>query len=109
MTIRSFVLDMSCIDGNLSCLLFWRSINIFIGHALGPTLFRKDLGNGLCQCRLSMIDMTNGSNVHVRLVSLETFTSRKGTSDNVQDAIMIVVVAGGVANDTSKEGRTKNV
>ena len=84
MTIRCFIFDMGRIDGNLACLLFGRTINIFVGHALGPSLFGQDLGNGLRQGRLSVIDMTNGSNVDVRLVPRERF-ARKGACG--EDAI----------------------
>jgi hypothetical protein len=38
-----------------------------------------------------VIDVTNSPNVNVRLVSLETFTGRKGTRDNVQDAAVVAV------------------
>ena len=81
-TIRRFILDMSRVDCNLARLFFWRPINIFVGHALGPSLFGKDLGNGLRKGRLSVIHVTNGPNVNVRLVSLETLAGSKCAAGN---------------------------
>jgi hypothetical protein len=66
MTIGSFIFNVSRIDGNLTSLFFWCLVNIFITHTFGPSLFTKDLGNGLRESCLSMIDMSNSTNVDVR-------------------------------------------
>lgn len=65
-TVCSLILNMTGINSNFSRLLFRSLINIFITHRLRPTFLTQNLGNSLCECGFSMIDMANGADVDVR-------------------------------------------
>lgn len=70
-TVCSLVFNVGGVDGNLTSLLFWGTINIFVSHGIRPSLLTQNLGDSLGQGCLSVIDMTNGSNVDVRLGSVK--------------------------------------
>lgn len=83
------ILNMGNIDSNSSCSFFWSIVNFiislhfrhlllsqnctkkFIRHDLIETLGHPTFCNGSCETGLSVINMTNSTNVTVRLVSLE--------------------------------------
>jgi hypothetical protein len=65
------VFDVGGIDGNLSRLFFGRSINVFVGHGFGASGFAQYLGDGLREGRLSVIDVTDRSDVHVGFAAIE--------------------------------------
>jgi hypothetical protein len=70
-SIVRFIFNVRRINGNLSCLFFWTLVNFFVTHGPTTSIFRKHLGNGLSQGRLSVIHVTDGANVHMRLVTVE--------------------------------------
>ena len=69
-SVFGLVFDVAGIDSNLTGLLLGGLVNVLVAHGLGPTLLGKDVGNGLGESRLSMIDVTDGTNVDVRLGSV---------------------------------------
>jgi hypothetical protein len=71
MTPSRFVLNVRGVDGNFTRLFLRRSVNILVCHGFRPTLFRQDLGNRLRQGSLSMINVSNGTNVNMGLVTVE--------------------------------------
>ena len=56
-TILRLVFNVGRVDGNLTGLFFGSTINVFVGHGIGPSLFTQDFGDGLCQCGLTVIDL----------------------------------------------------
>jgi len=65
------VFNVRRINGDLPGLFLGSLVDIFVGHAFGEPLVGEYLGDGLCQCRLSVIDMTDGSNVDMRFVAVK--------------------------------------
>ena len=70
-TVVRLVFDMGGVDGNLSCLFFGRSINVFVGHGFRPTGFAQYLGDSLGEGRLSVINVADRSDVDVGLAAIE--------------------------------------
>ena len=70
-TVLSLVLNVASVDGDLPGLLFGGTVDIFIAHRFTPTLFTQDFRQGLCQRRLSVVDMTDRSDVDVRFGPIE--------------------------------------
>ena len=64
-----FVFNMTCVDGNFTSFLLWRLVDVFISHGFGIALFSQNNGNRLRQGCLSVIDMANGTNIHVGFVA----------------------------------------
>jgi hypothetical protein len=60
MTRVGFIFDMSRVDRDTSCLLFGGLVNLCIVCKFGTTPSGKNLGDGSCQGRLAMVDMTLG-------------------------------------------------
>ena len=67
------IFNMGSIDGDASCLLLG-GVNLLVGHGFGFVLLRQDLGNGCSQSSFTMINMPDGSDVDMCLVS---YTTRK--------------------------------
>lgn len=91
-TVFSLVFDVRGVDGNLTSLFFWGTINVFVSHGIRPTLLTQNLGNGLGQGCLSVIDMANGSDVDVRLGSVKVggettaqYQCRSSTAESGED------------------------
>ena len=69
MTLIRLVFNVRGIDGDLACLFFGCFIDILVGHGLGITLLRQDLGNGLGERGLAVVHVSNGTNIDVGLVT----------------------------------------
>ena len=65
------VLDMTGINRDLPRFLLRSLVDILVGHVLRPTELTQNLGNPLGQCRLSVIDMSDSTDVDVRFVAIE--------------------------------------
>ena len=79
------VFDVTGIDGNLPRFFFGSAINIFVTHGFTPSLRGKDLGDGLCKSGFAVIDMTNGTDVDVRFVTVKFVPcGRKRASGDVK-------------------------
>lgn len=63
----SLVLNVSSVDSDTSLALLGALVDILVSHGLGLALLRQNLGDGSSQGGLAVIDVTNGTNVHVRL------------------------------------------
>ena len=63
---RCFIFDVRCRNGDAACLFFWRCVDLVI-----TLVFTKVLGDRSCQRRLAMVNVTNRSDVYVRLVALK--------------------------------------
>lgn len=70
-TILSLVLNGSGIDSNTSSLFFWGLIDLVIVNELGKLFFRENLGDSSSQGSLSVINMSNSTNIQMNFVSLE--------------------------------------
>ena len=68
-SIGRFVLNVRGVDGDLTRLLFGRTIDILVGHGLTPSLFGEDLGDGLGERGFAVIDMADGADVDVGFVA----------------------------------------
>ena len=74
MTVMPFVrliLYMSRVDGDTTGLFFGSFVNLRVVGELRTTLLRENFGDGCGQSCLSVVDVTNGANVHVRLCTRE--------------------------------------
>ena len=83
MTVFRFVFNVRSVNGDFPRLLLGGLVNLFIRHGLGPSLFTEDLANGLREGRLAVIDVSDGSNVDVRLGPVKGFC-RKGPTQNAK-------------------------
>ena len=101
MAILCFVFDMSGIDSNLSCLFFGWSVNVFVGHGFCPTGFAQNPGDGLCKGCLSVIDVTNRSDVHMGFAAIEI--GGKSTGERETEKIS-VAVGGRLRGPWAKKG-----
>mmetsp|Transcript_11920 Transcript_11920/g.28261 ORF Transcript_11920/g.28261 Transcript_11920/m.28261 type:complete len:224 (-) Transcript_11920:53-724(-) len=88
MTVICFVFDVRGVDGNLSSLFFWRSIDVFVGHRFCTARFAQNLRDGLCECCFSVIDVTDRSDVDVGLAAIEF--SGKTTTQRQTNKVAIV-------------------
>src|SRR4051812_10100009 len=70
-TVLRLVLDVRGGDGDAALALFRRVVDLLEGARLAAIGLRQDLGDRRRQRGLSMVDVTNGSYVDVRLVPLE--------------------------------------
>src|SRR3954452_9456649 len=70
-TVLRLVLDVRGGDGDAALALFRRVVDLLEGARLAAIGLRQDLGDGRRQRGLSMVDVTDGSYVDVRLVPLE--------------------------------------
>jgi len=70
-TIFCLVLNVARINGNLTSLFFGSAIDFFVRQTLAPSLIRQYLGDCLRERGLSVINVPNGANVHVRLGPIE--------------------------------------
>jgi hypothetical protein len=70
-SIGRLVFNMGRINGDFARLFFRRLVNLIVRQSVTPALGGQDLGNGLRQGRLAVIDVSNSANVHVRLVATE--------------------------------------
>lgn len=66
-SVLGLILNVGGIDSNTTSTLLRRLINIFVSHGLGLAHLRQDLGNSSGKSGLAVIDVTNGTNVHVGL------------------------------------------
>lgn len=64
------VLDVGGINGDTTSSLFGGLIDVLVGGVLGEVLLGEDLGDGGSESGLSVIDVTNCTNIAVRLLSL---------------------------------------
>lgn len=70
-TILSLVLNGSGIDSNTSGLFFWGLIDLVIVNELRKLFLRENLGDSSSQGSLSVINMSNSTNIQMNFVSLE--------------------------------------
>ena len=69
--VRRFIFDVSRRNRDATRLLFRRLINLVIRRKLSAALLRQNLRNRGRQRRLAMVNVTNRSNVAMRLIPLE--------------------------------------
>jgi hypothetical protein len=100
---RRLVFDMRSVDGNLTGLLFGSAIDIFVGHGLTPSLITQHPGNRLGQGSLSVIDVTDGSNVHMWLGTI-IFGGKPTSRRQSQQHRTIVGGAGAALHERSSRG-----
>jgi len=77
-TIIRFVFDVGRVDGDLARLLLRRAIDVLVCHGLGISLLGQHLRDGLRQRRLPVVDVSDGPDVHVRLVATEGRRRHRG-------------------------------
>ena len=70
-TLVGSVLDVRRVNGNTTSLLFGSVINGLVITELGTTALSEDLGDGSSKRGLTVIDVTDGTDVHVRLGTVE--------------------------------------
>jgi len=76
MAVRRFVLHVRNRDGDAALALFRRVVNGIKRAELHlGVVFRQHLGDCRRQRGLAMVNVTNGPNVHVRLIALEFLLS----------------------------------
>ena len=82
MTVRGLVLDVRGRDRYPAGLLLGRVVDRVEGPHLGavPVLIVEHLGDGRGQRRLAMVDVTDGADVHMGLVTLEVGLRHCGSS-----------------------------
>jgi hypothetical protein len=73
MSVVCRILNVGDVDGDSSSLFFGRIVNISIRFRLGQGLVRKHSSDGSRQGGFSVVHMTNGAHIAVRLVSQENF------------------------------------
>ena len=74
-TIGGLVLNVSGVDGDTTLALFGSLIDGRIVGVLSAALHRQVLGDGSGQSGLTMVDMTDGADVNMGLVSLKFLLS----------------------------------
>ena len=60
------ILNMTRINRNLPCLLLRSLINILVRHILRPSKLTQNFGYTLCQRGLTVIDVSDGTDVDMR-------------------------------------------
>ena len=68
--VLGLVLDVRGVDGDFTGLFFRSAVNVLVGHGLTPALFGEDLGDGLGERGFAVIDMADGADVDVGLVTV---------------------------------------
>ena len=77
-TLVGLILNVSSIDRDTTGTLFGSLIDHVISHELGIALQTKNLGDSSGQSGLTMVNVTNGTDVYVGFVALEfLFSHRK--------------------------------
>ena len=78
----SLVLNVRDVDGNTALLLLWGVVNLVerVRSVQGWVLVVKYFGDSRSQSRLTVVNVTNGSDVDVRLGALEFRLSHFGSS-----------------------------
>src|SRR5450759_731158 len=71
MTLLGFILSMVGVDRDAAGFLFRSVIDLVVPLDRRMTQGREALGDGSSQCRLAMVNVTDGSDVDVRLVTLK--------------------------------------
>jgi hypothetical protein len=71
MSIGRLVFNMRRINGDFARLFFRRLVNLIVRQGITPALGAQNLGNGLRQRRLAVIDMSNSANIDMGLVATE--------------------------------------
>ena len=72
MSFICLILNMSSRDGNTSFSLLWSLVDILeISSNVSCNSLSKYLCNSCCKCCLTMVYMTNGSNITMLFVSLK--------------------------------------
>jgi hypothetical protein len=71
MTVGSFIFNMSSGDGDTSSSLFWSLVDGRVVQESGTTLGSETLSDGSGQSGLTMINVTNGTNVQMWFGTLE--------------------------------------
>ena len=74
-TILGLILHVSGVDGDTTLALFGSLIDGRIVGVLSAALHRQVLGDGSGQSGLTMVDMTDGADVNMGLVSLKFLLS----------------------------------
>ena len=71
----SLVLQVSNGDGNAALALFWSLVNLVKGRILGKLSGGQYFRNCSRQGRLAMVNVSNGTHIHMRLCSLKLLLS----------------------------------
>lgn len=75
MSVLSLVLDMRRVDGNPTAPFLGRFINgPVVDEFIGPRGLGEDFGDGSSECGLAVVDVANGTNVHVRFRARESLS-----------------------------------
>ena len=74
-TIFGFVFDVGCVDGDTAGLFFRSGVDLIIFFRLGEAFLSEGVGDGRGERSFAVIDVTDGPDVHVRLVPGEVFFS----------------------------------
>ena len=83
-TVRRLVFHVRRVDRNPARLLFRRRINIRVRHRLRATSLRQHHRDRRRQRRLAMVNVTNRSNVAVRLVTFKFLFGHLGPAGVVR-------------------------
>ena len=73
-----FVFDVGGVDGNTAGLFFWSGVDVGVALGLGEALLSESGGDSRRQSGLAMVNVTDGADVDVGLVTLEGFFSHVG-------------------------------
>src|SRR5258706_14317867 len=71
MSFFGFVFNVGNINGDSAGFFFWGIINIFVFLCCCETLLRQNCSNCCCCGGLTVINVTNGTNIYVRFCSLK--------------------------------------
>ena len=81
MAVRRFVLNVRRRDRDATRLFFRRLVDLVIRRELGPALLGQNLRDRGRQRRLAMVNVTNRSNVAMRLIPLEFLFGHNSSID----------------------------
>ena len=70
-TVCGLVLDVTGVDGDLPGLLLRRPVYVLVAHGGAPSFLGQDLGDRLGESGLAVIDVADGADVDVGLISDE--------------------------------------
>ncbi|MPM52094.1 hypothetical protein SDC9_98850 [bioreactor metagenome] len=78
---RGFVFDVGGVDGDTAGLFFRRSVDLIISLRFATELLGQNGGDSCRQRGLTVVNVTNGANVYVRLRTFELFLSHFSPSN----------------------------
>jgi hypothetical protein len=70
-TVGCLVLNVRCVNGNAASLLFRGCVNLVVRFSSATKLGCQHCCDRSCQCCFTVVNVTNGANVHVRFCPLK--------------------------------------